>query len=71
MRHATMTDRDDCIVARKPCCGRIVYASVADPSFFDDAAKKELAEMVIAGYKIEHLTPEEVRAADWGCKCLK
>ena len=60
-------DEQLCVVAVAPCCGNMVYASVDD--HWDDAAKKELADLVIDGYKISKMPSVEVRKLKWGCKC--
>lgn len=66
-----MSDRDnqDCIIARRPCCGRIVFAAANVKEVMDDEMRREIGVMVEEGYVIEHMSAKDVRAADWGCKC--
>jgi hypothetical protein len=49
----------------------MVYASVNNGRKMDLKEKRELADMVIEGYAIEHMTAADVRKADWGCECKK
>jgi len=62
-------DNADCIIARAPCCKRLVYASVNEGRVLGIKEKREIVDMVIRGYTIEHMPAAEVRKADWGCKC--
>ncbi len=64
-------DNADCIVARAPCCKRLIFATVNEGRKIGLKEKREIADMVIEGYMIEHMTAAEVRKADWGCKCKK
>jgi hypothetical protein len=61
----------DCIIARAPCCKRLVFASVNDGRKMELKTKREIAQMAIDGYSIEHMTVADVRKADWGCECKK
>ena len=64
-------DNADCIVARTPCCKRLIFATVNDGRKLDIKTKREIADMVIEGYTLEHMTAAEVRKSDWGCECKK
>ena len=59
----------DCIIARAPCCKRLVFATVNQGRKLGAKEKREIADMVIAGYTIEHMTVVDVRKALWGCQC--
>ena len=48
-------DAADCIIARLPCCGSIIFATVI--------------ARAASGLSIEHMTASEVRKQKWGCKC--
>jgi len=62
-------ESQDCIVAIKPCCNRVIFAAVNTPKVMDAEIRKDLAELVVIGCKIEHWPAESVRKANWGCKC--
>lgn len=66
---SALRDKADCIVAIKPCCNRVVFATVNAPKMLDAKTRKEIGTMVAEGYKIEHWTTEQVRNGNWGCKC--
>ena len=65
----TEEDNTDVIVAIKPCCNHLVFAAVNKPDIIDRAMKKDMAELVLSGCKIEHLPLAMVRTAAWGCDC--
>jgi len=62
-------DKQDTIVAIKPCCNHVVFAAVNKPNVVDAEMRKEIGELVALGCKIEHWQVEAVRKAQWGCKC--
>jgi hypothetical protein len=64
-------DNADCIIARAPCCKRIVFATVNEGRTLGAKEKREIADMVIEGYLVEHMTVAAVRKAEWGCECKK
>lgn len=56
----------DCIVIRARCCGAIVFATVMS---MGERMTVEMHHAVQGRGKVEHMTTEQVRAAEWGCKC--
>lgn len=59
----------DCIVVRTACCKRLIYAAVNEPRVMQEDRVREIGQMVIEGCAVEHMTAEDVRKADFGCKC--
>jgi hypothetical protein len=64
-----MSEEKDTIIARTPCCNRIVFAAMNDPKVLDTAMMKEIGELVSDGCMIEHVNVEIVRISKFGCKC--
>lgn len=62
---------NDNIVARCPKCKRVVFAAANLPSVMDRKKKQQIAEMLMEGYTVEHMTSEQVRASEFGCDCKK
>lgn len=62
-------DTDDNVVARKPCCNRVVFVAANLPEVMDREMYKEIGKLVKAGCTIEHMSTEDVRKAKFGCKC--
>lgn len=62
-------EKQDTIVAIKPCCNHVVFAAVNLPHVVDAALLKDIGELVASGCEIEHWPVEAVRKAKWGCKC--
>ena len=58
-------DKTPCYIARCKCgCGALVFASVNLPKRAKENAK-ECAKMIRAGYTIESMPVDGVRAAHW------
>lgn len=64
-------DNPPCVVARAPCCGRVVFACVNRKPAMDRQAKREIADLAADGYTIETRTASEVRELPFGCHCKK
>jgi hypothetical protein len=62
-------DKEDVIVAIRPCCNRVVLAVVNIPAVMSIKIRREIGECAAEGCRIEHWTAEAVRKADFGCKC--
>lgn len=57
-----------CYIARCKCgCRGIVFATVDRPEYKEDVAK-DVSEMILAGYAIEHVTVGFVKDYGFGCK---
>ena len=52
---------DDNIAVRCPHCRGIVYIAVNIPGVMDAAAIREVADMVIEGFSVEHMTLAQFR----------
>lgn len=61
----------DCIVAIRPCCNRVVFASVNIPQAIDRETKRTIGTLAAEGCTISHWPASQVRIAEWGCKCKK
>ena len=61
-------DQQDCIIARKKCCGGVVFATVND-KHISKKDREEIGALAASGFTIEHLQVSEVREQEWGCKC--
>lgn len=48
---------------------RVVFAAVNLQNVIDADVRKDIAELVMLGCKIEHWPVKAVRKAKWGCKC--
>ena len=59
----------DCVIVRCGGCQRVVYAGVNIPRVMDTEQYKEIGKMVAKGCTVEHMTAEQVRKSDFGCKC--
>lgn len=67
-----IVDKDN-IAVRCKGCKSIIYIAINHPKVMDEAAKKEVLEMVIEGHSVEHMTLAEFRADQktFGCQCRK
>ena len=63
--------KEPCVIARAPCCGRVVMAVGRDGPAMDKETKGELADLAVKGYTIETRSAEEVRMLPFGCHCKK
>lgn len=64
------SDTQDCIVARKKCCGHIVFATVND-KHTPKSDRETIGALAMDGLSIEHMPAAQVREQKWGCKCAE
>lgn len=71
MENPIERDEQDCIIARRTCCGSIIFATVNQPGLISKKDREEIGALAASGLSIEHLTAAEVRKQKWGCKCAR
>lgn len=59
----------DSIVCRCGGCKRVVYAAVNKPHVLDADQILDIGKIIKDGGTVEHMSVENVRKSDFGCKC--